>query len=203
MRKWRFSGKKCLNCDFSTFWNFQFFHFLDLTVCYSANFQKLGKELVLNVYLCPILPSPDNNSIQTKWALYLRNATFSVGAWISGLMSERNSLITASDDIWKSLSTRFCDLFADKTQLGFRVWLDITLIYVKYENMNIIWKNNLILCSKYSTLHREMFTLSVSDAIQKLGTSPQPPPPIANFDVKMVPKNCANFVLNCAAIFKF
>ncbi len=29
-----------------------------------------------------------------------------------------------------------------------------------------------------------------------------PTPPIANFDSKMVPKNCANFVLNCAAIFK-
>ncbi len=26
---------------------------------------------------------------------------------------------------------------------------------------------------------------------------------IANFDFKMVSKNCTNFVLNCAAIFKF
>ncbi len=30
-----------------------------------------------------------------------------------------------------------------------------------------------------------------------------PPPTIANFDLKIVPKNCDNFVLNCAAIFKF
>ncbi len=29
------------------------------------------------------------------------------------------------------------------------------------------------------------------------------PPPISNFNLKMVPKNGANFVLNCAAIFKF
>ncbi len=36
------------------------------------------------------------------------------------------------------------------------------------------------------------------------GTSPQClPPPNCNFDLKMVSKNCANFVLNYAAIFKF
>ncbi len=33
-------------------------------------------ELVLNIYLWPILPSPGNNSILTKWALYLWNATY-------------------------------------------------------------------------------------------------------------------------------
>ncbi len=35
--------------------------------------------------------------------------------------------------------------------------------------------------------------------------SPQPTPrsSIANFDLKIVPKNCANFMINCAAFFKF
>ncbi len=39
--------------------------------------------------------------------------------------------------------------------------------------MNIIWKNNLILCSKYSTSHQEMFILSVSDAVQKFAIVPK------------------------------
>ncbi len=54
---------------------FSLFHFSNLSVYYSANFQQLGTELILNVYLWPILPSPGNNSIPTKWALYLWNAT--------------------------------------------------------------------------------------------------------------------------------
>ncbi len=49
-----FCKKKCQNCDFSTFWS--------LSVCFSANFQQLGMELVSNVYLWPTLPSPGNNS---------------------------------------------------------------------------------------------------------------------------------------------
>ncbi len=54
MRKWLFSGQKCQNI----FWNFHCFHFTDLSVCFSANFQLLGTELVSNVYVWPILPSP-------------------------------------------------------------------------------------------------------------------------------------------------
>ncbi len=47
---------------------FSLFHFLYLSVCFSANFQQLEMELVSNVPLWPTLPSPGNNSISTKWA---------------------------------------------------------------------------------------------------------------------------------------
>ncbi len=56
--------------------HFEFFHFWDLSVCFSANFQQLGMELISNVFLWPILPFPGNNSILTKWVLYLWNATY-------------------------------------------------------------------------------------------------------------------------------
>ncbi len=67
---------KSVKWDFSIFWNFHFFHFSNLSVRFSANFQLFGMELVSNVNLWPILPSSSNNSISTKWALYLRNATY-------------------------------------------------------------------------------------------------------------------------------
>ncbi len=35
------------------------------------------------------------------------------------------------------------------------------------------------------------------------GGSGDASPPTANFDFKMVSKNCANFVLKCVVIFKF
>ncbi len=79
MRKWLFSGKIMLKLRyFSTFWNFHFLHFSDLSIYFSANFQLLGMELVSNIYLWPILPSPGNNFISTKWDLYLWN-----GDWFS------------------------------------------------------------------------------------------------------------------------
>ncbi len=84
MRKWIFSGKKMLNCDISSFSNFHFFNFSDLSASFSANFQLLGMELVSNVYLWSIPPSPGNNSFSTKWALYLWNATYTTYKIFSG-----------------------------------------------------------------------------------------------------------------------
>ncbi len=56
---------ECKYCDFSTLWHFYFFHFPDLSVCFSAKFQQLGMESVSNVYLWPILLSPGNNGVFT------------------------------------------------------------------------------------------------------------------------------------------
>ncbi len=66
MKKWLLTGEKCQNCNFSTFWNFHFFYFSNLRVCFSVHFQQLGIEFVSNVYLWPKLPFPGNNSISTQ-----------------------------------------------------------------------------------------------------------------------------------------
>ncbi len=110
MRKWLFS-EKCWNCDFSTFWNFHFFHFSDSSVCFSKNFQQLGMKLVWNIYLQPILHSPGNNSILTKWSLYLWNATYNTPPPPPSENFSEWSTLKIIDQLLKIFCT-LCDLFS-------------------------------------------------------------------------------------------
>ncbi len=63
--------EKMLKLWFLNILKLSLFPVFNLSVCFSA-----GMEVVSNVCLQPILPSPGNNSISTKWALYPWNATF-------------------------------------------------------------------------------------------------------------------------------
>ncbi len=112
-----FFWKKMLNCDFSKFWNYYFFDFSDVSVGFSANSQSLGMELVSNVYLWPILPSPGNNSISTKWALYLWNATYSPGS----ILFYCNYSIERARYHWNSQFS-FSNFFSVLSFLAFRVF---------------------------------------------------------------------------------
>ncbi len=82
-RKWLFFwGKNMLNLRFLNILKFSLFSFFTFKFCFSVNFQLLGMELVSDVYLLPILTSPDNNSISTGPLLIKCHILFSATVFL-------------------------------------------------------------------------------------------------------------------------